>query len=254
MNIFVFMISVTVIGYGNVAYHLVNAFLKAESIQLVDVYARDLNKLKDLKDKVNITNKLNQLKNADVYIIAVSDDVIPEVSSAIQNKSGIIVHTSGAVPMNQIHNTLRKGVFYPLQSFSKEKLVNFNEVPFCLETENNDDFILLEKIAKQIGKNIYSINSNQRKSLHVAAVFVNNFTNHLFKIGNDICNTHHVPFEVLLPLIQETTNKIKELAPEEAQTGPAKRNDQKTIANHLSILNENQKTIYKLLTKSIQNG
>ncbi|WP_322790497.1 Rossmann-like and DUF2520 domain-containing protein [Tenacibaculum tangerinum] len=155
--------------------------------------------------------------------------------------------------MHALQNSGPKGVFYLLQSFSKDKEVNFNEIPFCLEAENKEDLQLLETLAKSIGKNIYHINSEQRKQLHVAAVFVNNFTNHMYKIGADICNEHRVPFEVLQPLIQETAQKIITLSPEAAQTGPAKRNDQKTIQEHLALLNTEQKEIYKLITKSIQN-
>ncbi len=107
----------------------------------------------------------------------------------------------------------------------------------------------LETLAKSIGNKIYPINSEQRKTLHVAAVFVNNFTNHMYKIGNDICIENNVPFEILQPLIKETASKIKELSPEKAQTGPAIRNDKKTIKNHLNLLNKNQQKIYKIINK-----
>jgi predicted short-subunit dehydrogenase-like oxidoreductase (DUF2520 family) len=141
-----------------------------------------------------------------------------------------------------------------LQTFSKEKEVDFATVPFCLEAENKEDYLLLETVAKAIGVKTYTINSRQRKALHVAAVFVNNFTNHLYKIGNDICEEHQVPFEILHPLIQETSEKIKTLSPEKAQTGPAVRNDDKTIENHLELLEKKQQLIYKLITQSIKNG
>jgi len=248
------MISVVVIGYGNVGFHLVNAFLNSKTIDLLEVYSRDITKIKLLEKKVAITNQLDKLKDADIYIISVSDDAIPEVSSKIKNQNGIIVHTSGAVAMNQLQTNNRKGVFYPLQSFSKEKQIDFKEIPLCLETEHQSDYLILEEIAKAIGEKIYPINSAQRQLLHVAAVFVNNFTNHMFKIGNDICNQHNVPFDVLLPLIKETALKIEKLPPEKAQTGPAIRKDKKTIAKHLGFLNEQQQNIYKLLTQSIQNG
>ena len=141
-----------------------------------------------------------------------------------------------------------------LQTFSKEKKVDFSKVPFCLEAENLKDYFLLEKLAKLIGKKIYQISSKQRNAIHVSAVFVNNFTNHLYKIGNDICTEHKVPFEILHPLIKETVTKIETLSPKNAQTGPATRNDKKTIKNHLDLLNKNQQKIYTILTKSIQNG
>ncbi|MGB1284483.1 MAG: Rossmann-like and DUF2520 domain-containing protein [Polaribacter sp.] len=230
------MITVLLVGSGNVAYHLNNAFLKAEGVKVTQVNSR----------------KLDNIPKADVTIIAVSDDVIAEVSSKIKNN--FVVHTSGSFAMNDLKNKSNKGVFYMLQTFSKGKEVNFNEVPFCLEAENEKDLLLLQKLAKLVGKNVYKINSEQRKALHVAAVFVNNFTNHIYKIGNDICEENNVPFEILKPLIIETSEKIKELSPKKAQTGPAIRNDKKTIKNHLNLLDKNQQEIYKILTKSIQNG
>lgn len=138
-----------------------------------------------------------------------------------------------------------------LQTFSKEKEVDFLTVPFCLEASNKEDYKLLETIATLIGEKIFAVNSKQRKALHVAAVFVNNFTNHLYKIGNDICEEHKVPFEILQPLIEETSQKIKTLSPKNAQTGPAVRKDNKTIENHLLLLNKEQQKIYSLLTTSI---
>ncbi|QNM86505.1 DUF2520 domain-containing protein [Polaribacter pectinis] len=230
------MISVVIIGNGNVGTHLYNAFLNVDTIAVTQINSR----------------KLENIPQADITIIAVSDDVIAEISSKIKNS--FVVHTSGSVSMSDLKNKTNKGVFYMLQTFSKDKKINFPEVPFCLEAEKESDYQLLEKLAKSLGNNIYPINSEQRKAIHVAAVFVNNFTNNMYKIGNDICNKNNVPFEILQPLIQETAVKIKTLSPEEAQTGPAIRKDKKTIKNHLDLLNKEQQKIYKIITKSIQNG
>ncbi len=231
------MIKVVVLGNGNVATHLTKAFKKAKNVDVTKINSR----------------KTQNLPNADVFIIAVSDDAIAEVSSKI-NKKGLVVHTSGSVSLNSLQNNGNKGVFYLLQSFSKNKKIDFSDIPFCLEVENNDDLKLLETLATSIGKKVYHINSIQRKNLHLAAVFVNNFTNHLYKIGSDICKEHQIPFEILYPLIKETATKITYLSPNKAQTGPAKRNDKKTIKNHLELLNHQQEKIYTMLTKSIQNG
>ncbi|OSY87672.1 hypothetical protein WH52_09550 [Tenacibaculum holothuriorum] len=248
------MISVVIIGYGNVAHHLVKAFHKAKNVHLKQVYARSIETIEHLKPITSVTNSLELLAEADVYIISVTDDAITKVSSQIIGKNSLVVHTSGSVGMNQLKNSGRKGVFYPLQSFSKAKEVDFATIPFCLEAENDKDFQLLEALAKAIGEKVYHITSLQRKQLHVAAVFVNNFVNHMYKIGYDICNQHNVPFEVLHPLIEETSRKIQHISPDKAQTGPAKRNDVLTIENHLKMLNEEQKNIYKILTNSIKNG
>ncbi|MBE7652661.1 Rossmann-like and DUF2520 domain-containing protein [Tenacibaculum finnmarkense] len=246
------MIRIVIIGGGNVALHLASAFCKTKEISLVQMYARNIQQISHLKKQVAITDNLNLLAAADLYIIAVSDDAISGVSSKINKQNSLVVHTSGSVSLHSLQNNGRKGVFYLLQSFSKDKEINFDEIPFCLEAQNNDDFKLLESVAKSIGKKIYPISSKQRKTLHVAAVFVNNFTNHLYKIGDDICKEHRVPFEILHPLIEETAKKIQELSPTEAQTGPAKRNDKKTIQNHLELLDKEQQDIYQLITKSIQ--
>ena len=166
-----------------------------------------------------------------------------------------VVHTSGTASLETLDPKNKRGVFYPLQTFSKNKEIDFSEIPFCLETENESDYALLEAVAKSISNSVFSINSEQRKALHVSAVFVNNFTNHLYQIGQEICEEHQVPFEILKPLIQETAKKINILNPIDAQTGPAKRNDSSTIETHLEYLtSENQKNIYKLLTQSIQHN
>ena len=168
----------------------------------------------------------------------------------------MVVHTSGSVSISAIDNKNRQGVFYPLQTFSKSKEVDFKSIPICIETKNKKDFQILEKVAKSISNIVYKINSEQRKALHIAAVFVCNFVNHLYQIGNDICIENDLPFDILKPLIQETANKIFTLSPNQAQTGPAKRKDTQTINTHMSFLSdENQKEIYKMLTKSIiDNG
>jgi len=230
------MISVLIVGKGNVANHLLKAFRWLKDISVLQIHSRNL---------INIPS-------VDITIIAVSDDAIGEVSSHITNP--FVVHTSGSVSMEALQNKTRKGVFYMLQTFSKEKPVNFQEVPFCLEATNNDDLNTLERLAKLLSEKTYFINSEQRKALHVAAVFANNFTNHCYQIAAKICKTHQLPFEVLHPLIQETALKIKVLSPKEAQTGPGIRNDQQTIQNHLHLLDSHQQEIYTILTKSIQDG
>ena len=231
------MNKVVIIGNGNVAHHLYDAFLKAPNIEVSKINSR----------------KFSKLPKANVYIIAVADDAIAEVSSKITNNT-LVVHTSGSVSLSNLKNKGHKGVFYMLQSFSKNTSVDFSEIPFCLEAQNQDDLKLLETLATSIGKKVYHINSEQRKRLHIAAVFVNNFTNHLYKIAYDICEKNQVPFEILYPLIKETAAKIEKITPQKAQTGPAIRNDLQTIDNHLTLLEKHQQEIYTLLTASIQHG
>ncbi|MES2543267.1 MAG: Rossmann-like and DUF2520 domain-containing protein [Bacteroidota bacterium] len=248
------MIKVSIIGSGNVAQHLIAAFAKSNEVELLQVFARKKESITHLLDSDKIITDKNNLAEADLIIIAVSDHAIATVSSGINLKNQLVVHTSGGVAINDLDDKNRKGVFYPLQSFSKNKAVDFKSIPICLEAENPTDYQLLHKLAKTISDTVYPINTNQRKALHVAAVFTNNFVNHLYQIGSDICNENQVPFEILKPLIQETASKIMLLSPEEAQTGPAKRQDITTIENHIAFLSdENQKDIYNLLTQSIQD-
>ncbi|CAI2767966.1 Rossmann-like and DUF2520 domain-containing protein [Flavobacterium collinsii] len=249
------MIRITIIGSGNVAQHLIKAFSKSEVVEIVQVFSRKKEALASLVSFEKIVNNFDSFLEADLYIIAVSDNAISEVSKQLPFQNRVVVHTSGAASLDVLDAKNRKGVFYPLQTFSKNKEIDFSTIPMCLEAENTFDYRVLESVAKSISQAVYPINSDQRKALHVAAVFVNNFTNHLYQIGQEICKDHQVPFEVLKPLIQETAQKINTLAPADAQTGPAKRKDSTTIEAHLEYLtHENQKNIYKILTQSIQNN
>ena len=249
------MIKVVIIGSGNVAQHLIKAFAKSAIIDVIQVFSRQKEAVTSLLDSNKITNNFNDLAEADLYIIAVSDDAIAKVSSQLPFKNRLVVHTSGSVSLDALDKKNRKGSFYPLQTFSKKAYIDFSQIPIFLESENETDDKVLKSVAEMISEKVYKINSEQRKALHVSAVFVNNFVNHLYQIGNEICIENKVPFEVLKPLILETANKIMTLSPKEAQTGPAIRNDEQTIASHLDFLSdENQKNIYKILTQSIQNN
>lgn len=245
---------VVLIGSGNVALHLLQVMQKSSAIEIVQVFARNFTKVSSFIDTSQITSNYADIQNADVYVIAVSDNAIAEVAQKLPFKNRLVVHTSGSSEMNVLGNQNRKGVFYPLQTFSANKEIDFASIPFCLETEFKDDYVILEQLALSLSKKVYPISSNQRKSLHVAAVFVCNFVNQLYQIGNEICDNNQVPFEILHPLIQETAQKVLNLSPKEAQTGPALRNDSLTIEKHIDFLeNPAYKALYISLTESIQN-
>lgn len=249
------MIRIVILGAGNVAQHLYTAFLHKKSVQIVQCYNRKGIQIHKDQKKETIVKDLENLIDADLYILAISDDAIEKVSNELQFTNKLIVHTSGSVPMSSMYTSNRRGVFYPLQTFSATKQIDFNTIPFCIEAEQKDDYILLEKLASTVSKKIYKISSAQRNVLHVAAVFVNNFTNHMFSVGNEICAQYDVPFEILHPLIKETAQKIEHLHPDAAQTGPAIRNDSQTIQRHMDILQkDSQKELYKILTQAIQSN
>ncbi len=247
------MINVTLIGCGNVAVHLYKAFKKAEAITVVEWYARNLNTLQVLKNEVAITDDIAALKEADVYIMAVSDDAITKVSQQFAFTGRLVVHTSGSMSLYNADKRNRRGVFYPLQTFSKAVPIDFKKVPVCLELEQKKDLKIVKAIADAIGSPNYKVNSKQRSALHLAAVFVNNFTNQMYRIGHEITEAEGVDFEILKPLIIETATKIEEVSPYMAQTGPALRGDKKTIAKHQEVLQkELHKEVYELMSNAIK--
>lgn len=247
------MVKISIIGSGNVAQHLIAAFGKAAGIELVQVFSRKKENLTHLIAQHQIVDDLKKLTDADLYVIAVTDDAVEDVSAQLAFNGKLVAHTSGSLSMAVLDDRNRKAVFYPLQTFSKNKAVNFREIPVCLEAQNPSDLKILEQVAHAIADKTFTIDATQRKAMHVSAVFVNNFVNHLYQIGHDICAQHQIPFDILKSLIKETAQKVMTLDPKQAQTGPAKRGDQKTIAAHLELLSDqNQKDIYQLLTQSIQ--
>ena len=246
------MIKVVIIGGGNVASHLYQSFSRAKQLDVIQVYNRNPDHLDFVEDPEKRTSDLKKLKQADLYLIAIKDEAIEELVQNLQISSGLIAHTSGSQDMNVLSDFENYGVFYPLQTFSKNKEVNFQEVPLCLEANSEANLQFLKKIAELVSDNCYEVNSEQRRALHVSAVFVNNFSNHLFALADDYCRKNNLPFEILRPLIKETFTKIETLDPYSAQTGPALRDDKETIDAHLELLDEDRKKIYTILTESIQ--
>lgn len=246
------MIKVVIIGAGNVATHLYRSFSEAEGLNVVQVYNRNIEKLNFVRETEKKVSDLSKLKKADVYLLAIKDEAIHEFASKMPKTEGIVAHTSGSQPMKSLAKFANFGVFYPLQTFSKNKAVDFKNIPVCLEASSEKNLLVLKDLAGKISEKIFEVNSEQRKALHVSAVFVNNFTNHLFALASEYCRKNELPFEILRPLIRETFDKIESLDPIDAQTGPALRNDEKTIAMHLEMLDEDQKKIYTTLTESIQ--
>ncbi|TDU39850.1 putative short-subunit dehydrogenase-like oxidoreductase (DUF2520 family) [Gelidibacter sediminis] len=247
------MISVVILGAGNVATHLYKAFAKSEQVKVTQWYNRSIKNLQSYKTEVSITDDLSKLEEADVYILAVSDDVSAHLSTKLPFENRLVVHTSGSVNVHDLDKKNRRGVFYPLQTFSKTAFVNFAHVPICLEVLDKADLKILKVLAKAIGSKAHKVNTDQRKALHLAAVYVNNFTNQLYRVAHEITEAKGVEFDILKPLILETAKKVQDHSPYTAQTGPAKRNDKKTIKKHLKLLeNDHHKDIYELLTTSIQ--
>ncbi len=246
------MIKIVILGGGNVALHLFSALKSDAGISVVQIYNRSIKKLEHLRNEIALTNNLSELVPADIYIIAVTDDAIAGVANALKDREALVVHTSGSASLEDLKPNKRRGSFYPLQTFSKEKQVDFRTIPICIEAENEADLDLLHRVASAISSQVVPISTQQRQALHVAAVFVNNFTNHLYFVGSEICEQNKLSFDLLKPLIKETAQKLEMLDPFSAQTGPARRHDISTLTRHENQLKqENHKAIYKLLSASI---
>lgn len=254
------LIKVILIGAGNVGFHL-GKKLYEEGLVIQQVFSRKISKAKRLAKSVNAIpiNKIDKIsQDGDLYILALPDSVIAKVADNLSNNipsSKLVVHTSGATPSTVLKPFFKNfGIFYPLQTFSIAKPVDFQNIPICVDSNLKKHRIFLEKLGRKISKNVHQINDKERAILHVAAVFVNNFSNSLFTIGEKITEKEKLPFDILKPLIVETVNKIIDHSPNDMQTGPAKRGDKNTIDRHLKYLNNSFpefSSIYELMTKNI---
>jgi predicted short-subunit dehydrogenase-like oxidoreductase (DUF2520 family) len=247
------MLSVVLIGGGNVAFHLMKAFQDNPHVDLKQWYNRTIDPLTDYASRIRITDDLSTLMPADIYLIAVSDDAIRDVSQALPFSNRLVAHTSGSASIHDLDSKQQRAVFYPLQSFSKQADLDFSEVPICIEVLDKPNFNILKDLSDSLGCKSYKINTEQRQTLHLSAVFANNFVNQLYRIAHEISDAKSINFDILKPLILETAKKVQHMSPYRAQTGPAKRNDKKTIKRHLKLLNrEEHRKIYTILTDSIK--
>ena len=247
------MISVVILGSGNMAWHLYHAFNACNDVNIIQHYHYKTQDEAFKESGISFTSNLQKLKPADFYILAIKDDSIANVSTQLPVLNGIVLHTSGAVSIEALDNKNRTGVFYPLQTLTKGRLVDFSKIPVCLEAENAEDLPLIKMLATKISKHTHIINSAQRRSLHLAAVFTNNFVNHMYQLAHKICEEKGLQTELLEALILETAQKAIDVLPENAQTGPAKRGDFETLKKHMEQLSGTHKTIYKTLSESILN-
>ncbi|MCB0507502.1 MAG: DUF2520 domain-containing protein [Chitinophagales bacterium] len=249
---------ISFVGSGNVATHLAKAFSK-KGILVHQIYSQTCDNSEILAWQSNAIYicELNELDlDVDLLIFAVKDDVIKKLAQEIiaKNPNLKMVHTSGSVSLEVFNGAVNCGIFYPLQSFSKTKKINISEVPFLITSQQPEFKNELFALAHLLSDKVYEFTDEQRKHLHIAAVFVNNFSNHLFALAQDYCEKHQLDYQLLKPLIRETIAKIDVLLPKEAQTGPAKRDDVEIIQKHLNILqNENLDlfNLYKLMSESI---
>jgi predicted short-subunit dehydrogenase-like oxidoreductase (DUF2520 family) len=253
--------NVTFIGSGNLAWHLAPA-LDNTDFAVREVCSRNPKHAAALVDKLYQAQIISSLdftaSKSKIFIIASSDDSIQDIAEEITlPQNSILVHTSGSQPLSILGyaSSLNIGVLYPLQTFTKNRKVEFKEVPFFIESENAATEKILMTLAKAISKRVYKISSEERKALHVAAVFASNFTNHMLTLAKDIASDNKIDFELLKPLIVETINKSLTIGPENAQTGPAKRGDLEILDKHMEFLGKEETIaeIYKIISQDIVN-
>jgi predicted short-subunit dehydrogenase-like oxidoreductase (DUF2520 family) len=253
------MHKVSFIGSGNLAWHLAPA-LENAGYPVREVYSQNPKHAAALVGRlyeahVNISLDFSASASK-IFIIAVSDDALQEVAQKIVlPDDAIVVHTSGSQPLSILDDagSQNMGVFYPLQTFSKAKKVDFKSTPIFIESESSDVEKVLMKMAKAISGNVKRINSEERKALHIAAVFASNFSNHMLTIAKEIAKQNDLDFNVLKPLIAETLNKSLEIGPEKSQTGPAVRGDFEILERHMEFLKETPEwaEIYKIVSQHI---
>lgn len=250
--------SVAFIGAGNLATNLAKALYR-KGFRIVQVYSRTEESAQALAQAVEAeyTTDLSAVTDcAQLYIVSLKDaafvQLLPQIVAG--KGKGLWVHTGGSIPMSVWEGKVsRYGVFYPLQTFSKQREVCFRQIPVFIESNSAEDMRLLKDIAASLSESVYEADSEQRKSLHLAAVFTCNFTNHMYALAADLLKKYRLPFEVMLPLIDETAGKVHLLEPHLAQTGPAVRYDENVIHNHLQMLADEpeMQEIYGLISKNI---
>lgn len=247
---------IVILGTGNLATQLGMA-LHAQHAEIIQVYGRTGTSASDLANLLGCTfttSKPEIITDADLYILAVSEAAITEVLSDAPFRNRLIVHTSGSISIDILASFSNNyGVFYPLQTLSKQKAADFSAVPICIEANSTENLEKLSRLAKTISDQVFEINSTQRRELHLAAVFVCNFVNHFYAIGEKLLLEQHLDFNLLKPLIAETAQKAMLFSPPDVQTGPAVRDNQKIMELHLKMLEQHPEwqKLYALISSDI---
>ena len=243
---------IVIIGSGNVAYHLAKAFTQ-NNIEVSQIFGRNEVELNKISEELNIPYSTKELADADLYLISVSDSAVEQVSDLIKTEKALVAHTSGSLPLEILKGNYRKASFYPLQTFSKTKNLDYSKIPFFIETENQIDEKSLFELASIISENVETSDYEKRKYIHLTAVFACNFVNHLFARAKEISDSQDLPFQYFIPLIDETVEKIHHLEPKLAQTGPAVRGDERILKLHEELIKDEQHLkVYQLMNESIK--
>lgn len=245
---------IAIIGAGNTAYTLCKV-LKNKGIEPYCVFVRDAGKAKKVSEDwgVETVSDYETVLKTDLAIIAVNDDAISEVATHLLDYKGLAVHTSGTKSAELLNRTMRFGVFYPLQTMSKNREISFDEIPLLIYANSPDDVEMLSHFASHYSKKVVFCDDEQRKAIHLAAVYVSNFTNVMLGIGDKLLKDNGLTIDLMKPLVMEMIKKSFEISPKEALTGPARRGDFATIGEHEKMLADNpdELAIYMILTDYI---
>lgn len=246
---------ISIVGSGNVATHLAVSLHKAghQIVQIISRRQQNAQQLASVVGAAALDDVSLTTPEVDIIIVSVSDQAIPQTATQLPNTSALVVHTAGSVAMDVFSRFVNYGVLYPFQTFSKQKAVDMGKVPFLLEANSEENLSRLKSLAQSLSPLTLVANSEQRTQLHIAAVLACNFVNHLYTLSHKLLDQSQLPFELLFPLIDETTQKIKNMPPLQAQTGPAVRGDSEVLKKHLAMLagDANVQAIYELMSRSI---
>ncbi|MCS4225184.1 Rossmann-like and DUF2520 domain-containing protein [Sphingobacterium sp. BIGb0165] len=248
--------NIVILGSGNAATHFGQAFQELGH-RIVQIYSKTKANADALAFALHCpsTDQLSQLqRDADLYLIAVSDQAIPTLVETIpQDLNGIVVHCSGATDLNVLERFKNAGVIYPPQSLSKNKIIDFSAIPFCVEGNNEGNTTVLLQLAHTFSTRSIYCNSKQRLAIHLSSVMVNNFSNILYQFAHELLEEHNLSFDLVRPIILETAEKVQNHVPITVQTGPAIRGDEATQQKHLKFISNKPdlQQIYQLLSRQI---
>ncbi|MCO5248854.1 MAG: F420-dependent NADP oxidoreductase [Chitinophagales bacterium] len=251
--------SIVIIGSGNVASIFGRCFYE-QGFEIRQIVSRNKDHAHSLAKDLDCHHSTHQfhriVKDADLYLIAVKDDAIKSVVTDLPLLEGIVVHCSGATSISTLAKFQNAGIFYPLQTFTKGRNIPLQQVPFLIDGSNQKTIDTLFNLGKSISSQVYLLDDEQREKAHLIAVIFNNFINHLITLGDDLAKTYQLPSQMFNTLLKETVDKAVSLESENAQTGPAKRNDTQTIQKHLKLIEDAHHytllSLYQTLSKSIQ--
>lgn len=249
------MINCVIIGNGNIAEALLKSINNTD-IEVIGIYGKSIAKCEKLSELYSVPffPTIESLpNNADLYLICVSDNAIAGIANKLTVKEGLAVHFSGIKSLQELEPIKNKAVFWPIASINKLSFKNFSETPICIEASDEENYRIIEAFADRLSKKVFSVSTSQRQYLHLAATLTNNFSNHLLALSKQILDEQQIDYHLLQHLLTEALQNSFLHEPSKMQTGPALRNDTKTIHTHKMLLNQNIAliTLYELMSKSI---